>query len=256
METKSLFLAINLLVLFSCGDNTKPKVEEIVKVEYVDNEIPPEDQFNYDTLRGMYSGDFGGSEIRVILNYVSGTNVIGYNIHKGLQRNINGKIERHGDSIIMNLPEPGDHEFDGVFQLFFNGIDKTPNANWTSNSGEIAKKNFKLKKLEAPKGKKEGINMSNFTDYFSYLYDTLGNYSFEPDGFCLYEYYPKTDEENRVEQLKEIKGMWSLNGKTVTIDWQKNNIFPEPKMILEIKKFDYEEYYLSGKDRDLYYYYY
>jgi hypothetical protein len=255
MNSKYLFFAPIILLFVSCGSDPV-KAEQKTEIEYIENEIPPVDDFNYDTLKGMYMGDFGGSEIRIILNYVSGTNVIGYNIHKGLQRNINGKLRRSGDSIVMSLPEPGDHKFDGVFELTFLGIDKKPRANWTSNSGKIPAKNFNLKKLEAPKDSKEGINISNFAEYFGYVYDTLGSYTFESDGFCLYEYYPKTDETNRVEQLKEVKGTWSLVGNTVTIDWQKNSVFTDPKMIFEITTDEYEEYILKGKDRELYQYYY
>lgn len=255
MNSKYLFFAPIILLFVSCGSDPV-KAEQKTEIEYIENEIPPVDDFNYDTLKGMYMGDFGGSEIRIILNYVSGTNVIGYNIHKGLQRNINGKLRRSGDSIVMSLPEPGDHKFDGVFELTFLGIDKKPRANWTSNSGKIPAKNFNLKKLEAPKESKEGINISNFAEYFGYVFDTLGSYTFESDGFCLYEYYPKTDETNRVEQLKEVKGTWSLVGNTVTIDWQKNSVFTDPKMIFEITTDEYEEYILKGKDRELYQYYY
>ncbi len=255
MNSKYLFFAPIILLFVSCGSDPV-KAEQKTEIEYIENEIPPVDDFNYDTLKGMYMGDFGGSEIRIILNYVSGTNVIGYNIHKGLQRNINGKLRRSGDSIVMSLPEPGDHKFDGVFELTFLGIDKKPRANWTSNSGKIPAKNFNLKKLEAPKDSKEGINISNFAEYFGYVFDTLGSYTFESDGFCLYEYYPKTDETNRVEQLKEVKGTWSLVGNTVTIDWQKNSVFTDPKMIFEITTDEYEEYILKGKDRELYQYYY
>lgn len=255
MQNKLFTLVIISIIIVSCSSES-PETKKTVEIEYVENEIPPIDDFQYDTLQGMYTGDFAGSEIRVILNYVSGTNVIGYNIHKGLQRNINGKLTRNGDTIVMTLPEPGDHEFDGVFGLTFIGIDKNPKATWTSNSGKISAKKFKLKKLEAPKDDKEGINQSNFANYFGYVYDTLGSYTFESDGFCLYEYYPKTDEKNRIEQLKEVKGNWSLNGNTVTIEWQKNKTFPQEKMILEIVKGEYEEYMLKGSDRNLYYYYY
>lgn len=252
---KLFLFASSIFFLFACNTESIP-AEIKTEINYVENEIPPEDDFHYDTLTGMYTGDFGGSEIRVILNYVSGTNVIGYNIHKGLQRNINGKLRRSGDSIIMTLPEPGDHEYDGIFELTFLGIDKKPRANWKSNSGKIPSKNFNLKKLEAPSDSKGGINVSNFADYFGYVFDTLGNYTFEPDGFCIYEYYPKTDDENRIEQLIEVKGMWSLTGNTVTVDWQKNNVFSEPKMTFEIVMGEYEEFYLKGKDRELYHYFY
>ena len=92
--------------------------------------------------------DFGGSSILIILNYVSGQNAIGYNIHKGLQRNITGKVSRSGDSIQVTLNEPGDNKYDGIFTLDFIGIDKSPKGNWTANDPKIPSQNFKLKKID------------------------------------------------------------------------------------------------------------
>ena len=251
-----LLIGLIIATVTSCSPEKEPIVTEVLKVEYVDNEIPPPDDFDYDTLKGMYSGDFGGSEIRLILNYVSSTKAIGYNIHKGLQRNLNGRITKKGDTILMSLPEPGDHEFDGVFELTFLGIDKTPKAKWASNSGKISEKKFKLKKLEAPKEGKEGINSFNFSEFFYYVYDSIGNYSFEPDGLCIYKYYDQKDAENRVEYEVKVKGNWSLKGNTVMIDWEKNKIFPQQKMRFEIVQGEYDEYVLKSEDRELYNYYY
>ena len=251
----SVLTLLSLIVLGSCS-NREPKVNEVVKLEYVEADIPLIDNFEYDTLQGIYSGDFGGSDIRIILNYVSATKVIGYNIHKGLQRNINGTLTKDGKLITMSLPEPGDHEYDGVFQLNFTGIDKKPKAQWVSNSGKIPSKKFTLKKIEAPSDKNEGVNSSNFAEYFYYVYDTIGNYHFESDGFCLFEYYPKKENGGIAEQLIEVKGTWSLHGDEVTIDWQENKIFPSQKMMFKVIKNEYEEYLLKGEDRTLYHYFY
>ena len=73
MSTKYLFFIPVTLLIVACGSESAP-VKENTKIEFVENEIPPVDEYNYDTLKGMYIGDFGGSEIRIILNYDYKTN--------------------------------------------------------------------------------------------------------------------------------------------------------------------------------------
>ena len=246
-----LFICLLAVSLVYCKQ--EPIIKEEVKIERVKAVIPEVDNFDYDTLQGMYIGDFGGSDIRLIINYVSQKNTIGYNIHKGLQRNLTGKVSRNGDSVQMILFEPGDNEFDGVFTLNFIGDDHEPTGKWVSNSGKISSKEFKLSKMVRPeKDSEDEINFSNFTQYFGYATDTIGEYSFKSDGLCTFEYYPYKDHEDRVEQLVEIHGSWSIKGQTVTINWQPNEIFPSRKMIYEIKTDEYDEYTLEGDHHVLY----
>ena len=223
-----LFL-LSILSILGCNQKDKNKTEavEIVEVEPV---FLPKDDFDYDTLKGIYTGDFGGSQIRIILNYVSATKAIGYNIHKGLQRNINGKVYRSADSTYLSLSEPGDHEFDGVFNLTFIGIDKSPKGMWVSNSGELKPKELLLTKIESPPIFQKDITTSNFSNFFGYMYDAKGNYSFEEDGFCVYEFYPSTDDINRVEQLRTVKGTWSLSKDILTVEWEENSVFESRTM--------------------------
>ena len=254
MLNRRLIFASFILLFTACQNEIDPK--EIIETQIVKADIPDLDEFNYDTLKGIYIGDFGGTDIRIILRYVSQNNAVGYNIHKGLQRNITGKTERFGDSILMTLNEPGDNEFDGVFQLLFIGEDIKPTGSWKSNSGKISPKNFKLEKQIKQTGETDEINSSNFTDHFGYVSDTVGNYSFEDDGLCLFEYYPNEDYNDRMAQLSEIQGTWSLKGKTLTIDWEENTHFKERKMILQITKDEYDEFILWNKTNILYRYYY
>ena len=250
MSIRLLFSGLLSLLLFSCVEETV--TEDKVEITEVEAVIPDEDLFDYDTLKGMYVGDFAGSDIRIILNYVSQTNAIGYNIHKGLQRNLNGKVSRNGDSVQIVLHEPGDHEYDGVFTLNFIGNDYTPKGFWESNSGKIPKRNFELLKMVKPTVRgNDDIDYTNFSDFMGYVSDTIGDYRFKEDGMCIFEYYPTTDDEERVEQLVEIRGTWSLKGKTLTIDWQPNNHFPERKMLFELVENEWEELVLKGEDRTL-----
>lgn len=225
-------VAISLTaLLFSCKQ--EPIVNNVVEIEQVETDIPDADLFNYDTLKGVYTGDFGNGDIRIILNYVSQKKAVGYNIHKGLQRNISGSVERNGDSILVKLAEPGDHEYDGVFEVLFMGADEHPKGSWQSNDASIPQKRFALNKIVHDDSYKELTN-SNFTNYFGYAYDSKGNYRFEEDGFVLFSYYPQEDE-NRVDQIAEIKGTWHLLSSQLIIDWEANNVFPERKMSYEVR---------------------
>lgn len=253
---KTLFLlGILSSYLVSCGNPEEEKETEKIEVAA---EIPEEDTFDYDTLQGMYIGDFAGSDIRIILNYVSSKNAIGYNIHKGLQRNINGKVSRSGDSVTMILQEPGDNEYDGTFSLLFIGNDLHPTGIWESFSGKISKKKFKLDKIVFREAKNEDdINDSNFASYFNYLADTVGHYEFHNDGLCLYIYYPNPDYENHLDQLVEIQGTWSLKGRNVTVDWQPNAVFPDRKSLFTVTRSEYGEFTLESENgEELYNYYY
>jgi hypothetical protein len=264
MSTRLLYFGLLLPLFFSCSE--EPVVTDEIIVNQVEAVIPEEDTFDYDTLKGMYIGDFGGSDIRLILNYVSQKKAIGYDIHKGLQRNLNGNVTRSGDSVYIVLNEPGDNEFDGVFTLSFVGNGFTPTGVWESNSGKIPKQNFKLSKMIKPDLKDDDeINFANFADHFGYLSDSIGDYQFKDDGLCIFEYYPKSVKDDnegneyteaRVEQLIEVRGTWSLNDKEVTIDWQPNKVFQGRKMILEIVETEWGEITLEGDNHEFYNHYY
>lgn len=237
-----------VLFLTSCGEvNQEPEIE----IKQIAAHIGDEDNFDYDTLRGMYEGDFGKSPIRIILNYVSSSNAIGYNIHKGLQRNLNGKVTRSGDTVTVVLHEPGDHEFDGVFTLTFIGIDKKPTGNWVHNEGWVPSKELKLKKQEIKEAKDDEINASNFADYFNLVFDSLGTYYFLEEGLVRYEYYPYKDDNSRVEQLKEVRGSWYLTDNKLKIDWQKNNRFAKPTEEYTLTESEWGGHMLKGESIEL-----
>jgi len=242
------------IALFSACQDPEPITKDVVEIEGIDAEIPDADLFNYDTLQGMYVGDFGGSDIRIILNYASKTNAVGYNIHKGLQRNLSGKVTRSGDSITVFMAEPGDHEFDGVFELLFIGEGSEPQGTWKSNSGIISPKEFNLRRVQTRESinweEDEKISIENLHNFFSDAYDSLGEYSFKSDGLVVFSYYPggywtggyeQEDEIARSKkQMKEIQGTWSMKDNSVMIAWEANKVLPKGDMRYEIKQGDYE----------------
>lgn len=247
---KSFWLfALLAFTLFCCKEATPPKQE--VKVEKIQPDIPEEDTFPYDTLQGMYMGDFGGSPIRIIINYVSASNAIGYNIHKGLQRNIMGEVVRSGDSIQVILSEPGDNKYDGVFSINFIGIDNEPTGTWVANDESIPSQDFKLKKIIADDSKKDGVTIHNFAKIFGEMSDKYGHYVFEEDGFVLLKHYADNDDEDvdwDMQQYTEIKGSWELNGEKVIINWEPNSIYKSGKLVLEIMDYEYGEYSLRENE--------
>lgn len=261
--TRFLVFASIALITASCSD-TEPITEEVVDIEGIVAEIPEEDLFEYDALSGMYIGDFGGSDIRIIVSYVSQTNAVGYNIHRGLQRNLSGRVSRSSDSVTVALAEPGDHKFDGVFELVFIGDDPEPKGTWISNSGKIPEKSFSLKKMDAsesdyPDGGTK-ISESNLHQFFSDASDTLGEYSFKSDGLVIFSYYPggysyeyggDENENGAKQQLKSIQGSWSLSGNKVTVSWEKNAVLAKSQMVYTIHQEEYEAQ-LRYKDNPIY----
>ncbi len=245
---KITLILTSVFLFVSCQEKLEP-IEVIKEVE-VQPELIEEDYFNYDTLKGIYTGDFAGSKIRIIVNYSSNTNAIGYNIHKGLQRNISGKVLNSNDTIFMTLAEPGDHKYDGVFNLTFIGEDQHPTAIWASNSGKIKPKTFSLTKKVVEEFDDDKLNENSIPAYFDSAMDSIGIYNFDEDGFVVFIYYPSSDKENRIEQYQEIKGTWSFNDKKITIDWENNDLFGSSEIFSVIKN-DYEFHMIEEGGRTI-----
>ena len=53
---------IGFALLTACSE-PEPTTKDVIEVEGITAEIPDADLFKYDTLQGMYVGDFGGSDI-------------------------------------------------------------------------------------------------------------------------------------------------------------------------------------------------
>lgn len=227
-------------------------------------EKPVITNLNLDTLKGIYLGDFGGSDIRLVINYISNKHAVGYNIHKGLQRNISGSVELKDETVELLLAEPGDNEFDGVFHLSINKETLVIEGYWQSNNGKIPKKHFTLEKLSGmrERDKIEGLDKDvkltsyNFADYFNHLSDSIGELEFNENGMCTYKYYPNFDENERREQFISFTGSWTLKQDNVIIEWQKNSVFPNRQSVFTIIKSGDSEYYyfvsLKGENRTFY----
>lgn len=264
MFLKTSFFFGSFIVLFflnSCDSKETITTEKVDDREILN--VPLISKLNLDTLKGIYIGDFGGSDIRLLINFISNKHAVGYNVHKGLQRNISGSVEIKEKTVDLVLAEPGDNEFDGVFHISIDKENLDIEGYWQSNSGKISKKHFVLKKLEGMRvmDKIAGISKDvkltsyNFSNYFGVVSDSIGELSFEENGLCVYKYYPSIDEAERKEQYISFTGSWTLKNNQIIVEWQKNTIFPNRKSIFHIiKSNDKEnpEYYeasLRGENR-------
>ena len=175
-------------------------------------------QYNYDTLEGAYIGDFGGSDIRIVLSHVTGKHAIGYNLLKGLRRNISGTMQQTGNTFTFQLNEPGDHPFDGKFNFTIDTATFVLSGTWTPlNDKGLTSKTFTLKRIIDTADNP----YENFTTYA----DSIGSFCFTKTGICVYEFYPVVNGKS-AEQLVRVKGTWSLKDSVFTVDWEQNNVFP------------------------------
>lgn len=251
-----LFFTLLICGVIACKSGIDTSAEEEFKSTSIDK---IKSNFDFDTLKGMYIGDFDGSDIRIVVNYISQNHAAGYNIHQGLQRNISGKVIETENDIILTLNEPGDHDFDGVFELVFSKITLTSKGKWKANNKKYGTKNFTLDKIvidepnfDLENLKIEDLNPTNFVTLFSHSSDTIGDFYFEQNGLVKYEFYPSKDTAERREQLEIIQGSWSFKKDEIHISWKKNQVFDEKKSIFKLIIKPNYEFYLEYKNRIIY----
>ena len=239
---KSTLLLTVLIVISSCQQEAE--IIEVTKEVFVEQPVEPIDEFDYKELEGIYRGEFGDGTISIVLNYISDSKAIGYNIHRGLQRNLNGHVNSIGDSIQIVLNEPGDHEYDGVFTLTKSKNNDGVSASWKCNNDNIKPKSFELNKIQTAKKSNSKTYEMVLSD-IEYLNDTIGDYHFRKDGMVVLKYYPVTDNNDRVEQFVEIKGNWIEDNNNLIIEWEKNELFKNQKEIFTINSSEDYDYRLE-----------
>jgi hypothetical protein len=237
MRTAFLLL-VAAFCFASCADNKKTKdIPAVVKGKTLASlPVSPE------KVKGTYIGDFKGSPIAITLNYVSDNHASGYNVHKGLTRNISGTIEATSQGLRLQLAEPGNNQYDGKFDLLIDTMNWSGKGTWTPfKKGDEAKFSFKK---QTPASEEDQYGMT-FTD-------SLQNYiTLKPDGSCTYTYL--TDTTNTGQEVT-IRGNYTKEKKTITVFWQKNEVFPQKSVfrLIETKPYkdeDYIEKSLKGEGR-------
>lgn len=264
-QINALFIGLSsLLLITSCSSDPELKTanEPTEQTSAGSDSVAVEEWFpetDFDTLRGLYTGDFGDGFINVVLTYVNDKKAIGYNVHKGLQRNISGAVVQKKDQFELTLNEPGDNKFDGVFTLIISKKDGSVNASWKANDPKIKSKTFKLKKksIETTLDSKgyfdfttDKVTEENFREAFShatlYIGDNSGDITFQENGIVKHSYYPENQQN---EQMEFIKGSWKFkDAKTLVIDWSKNSEFKERQMTFKLIQNAEEPPYFETKD--------
>lgn len=217
------------------------------------------DTIDPDTLCGKYTGDFGKSFIHINLTHASKNKVVGYDINRGLQRNLVGNITEEKDALILTLEEPGDHKYDGVFTLTLSKKDFSVNGTWEGNDKKLAKKTFQLKKgtgkdliiekkIEAPD---ERITTEDeFLVAFNSTYSSQGDCDFQEDGLVVFHHYSNEDDNSSRDQETTIKGNWRwLKNKQLEISWEKNDFFKKGNHRIPISynnEFGYSSIVIEG----------
>ncbi|WP_341842931.1 hypothetical protein [Chitinophaga caseinilytica] len=160
---------------------------------------------------GIYTGDFGGSPIYISINFARGNNIAGYNTHKGLRRNLHGQMSESANGWKIRLEEPGDHVYDGVFEIHLSKDRQTMEGTWSPlNKDSASAKKFTLKQI-------------NSDHHEVYMANENANIQFLEDGSCKLEYYPA--DSISTGQVEIVRGTWSRNKDTFNVSWKNNAHF-------------------------------
>lgn len=224
------------LFLIACKEQKKEQQKNQNALPYT---------FDYSKFEGVYKGDFNGSSLSLILDHVSGKHATGYNLHKGLRRNVSGKMSFTDSSFQFTLNEPGDHKYDGIFQFTIDTLEYKLKGIWEPlNNDSLKTKTLLLSKM----------NLDG-DDYHNVYSDSIGVVYFNPDGLCRFEDYPIIDGQP-AEQMIEVEGTWKMRGNDYIVDWEPNDYFPDRRSVFIAEKESdiVEGYYGSIKlgERTLY----
>ncbi|WP_143097933.1 hypothetical protein [Chitinophaga sp. CF118] len=188
------------------------------------------------SIQGTYKGDFGGSPIYITINYISGKHIAGYNVHKGLRRNLSGTIQQAGDGWELLLNEPGDHAFDGKFKLLFDADYATAKGQWNPLNTPSS---LKEKKFTLSREKVQSYDDADFMADITYQADHA-DIKFNSDGSCIFNYYDKISDSAFAQQMNTVRGTWERKASNIMINWQKNEHISKPSSVFEIIYEDYE----------------
>jgi len=240
--------ALLLLGFFSC--KTKNTDTTVSAADSAANQKLFIPAYPVNKLEGTYTGNFDQGYITIVLNYISGKNVSGYNLHKGIRRNINGSLQQQGESFTFTLKEPGDNPFDGTFEFTIDTTKFSMNGRWIPNdSSKTRSKTFALVRQQ----KKSGENYEELGMWVpaTGTYSTDTTLEFNPEGTCEYKFYATPGDST--SQVTSVKGNYIMVKDTVLIEWQKNTFTPSQKMKMikrnvkvKAEGSSYEELQLSG----------
>ena len=210
-----------LMLLGACANNNDGSSAAGIKQDTTFLPI----NYDYKKLEGIYSGDFGGSDIHISLRHVNGRHAMGYSLHKGLKRNFSGSMKQEGNGFRFKLSEPGNNQYDGVFEFFVDTVSFGAKGSWVPNDTRtLTTKNYLLVKA-----------IDSQEEYTPNYTDSIGGLIFEKDGLCTYEVYHEGGEDHQAPKAS-AKGNWIKKGDVFIIDWEPNSIFQSRRMNLKLEK--------------------
>jgi len=173
---------------------------------------------------GIYTGQFGKGLITVVVNYINGQMVSGYDIHKGLRRNFNGEVSQQGGLLQLVLKEPGSNPFDGRFNLTLDTAKMMMKGKWAPfDSSKAPVRVLALDRKES----NDGYDILAGV-WYAGRDSTL---NLEGNGTCTYAFYERPDDST--SQLITLRGNYTFRGSECTIEWAKNKYFPGLKLIVQ-----------------------
>jgi hypothetical protein len=202
--------------------------------------------------QGTYTGSYDKGIITLVINYISGRTVSGYDVHKGLRRNVNGELTQQGALLSFVLKEPGGHPYDGIFTFTMDTTNRTIKGQWTQLDSNATKKiqpkSFDLTRSPEKDGYDQDMEWVSGGD--SLLI-------FNPDGTCQFSFY-KNPADSTSQQIT-VHGNYIHQVDTFRIEWEKNTHTPAQNMkmiIIEIHNQDaggdYSERRLRGGGWEFY----
>ena len=173
---------------------------------------------------GTYTGAFGKGLISVVVNYVNGTIVSGYDIHKGLRRNFNGEVSQQGSLLKFVLKEPGSNPYDGKFTLTLDTTSWKISGSWAPfDSTKSPAHQLALQRKET----NDGLDLMSG----AWVAGEDSTLNLATDGTCTFEFYQRPQDST--SQLITLKGNYTVRGKECRIEWEKNAYFPFMKLTVQ-----------------------
>ena len=231
---KKLLLAAVISFLFFSGCKPKSKNTDDKTVD------PLVVVANYAKLIGSYVGDFGTNKITLLITKAINDTIEGRSVVGGNDRPFSGLIKYADGKYSINAKEPGDDQYDGVFD--FSIDEKQPDlvtGSWKPNtpSAHLGPKDFSLKRRsfnylvdvgQYPIASKQLLTEDDVSNMNKDQLQTMRNEIFARHGYC----FKKKD----LREMFEDKDWYIPN----TVDVKKDLTEIEKKNISLIKR--YEKY--------------
>ncbi len=216
MRFNILVFGLLVIIFSACNSGTSTRYT----VPPAHSIFPPDN--DYASVEGVYSGAFGEHVIYLTLRKVTGKNVVGYTLLKGVRRNVSGPMEVLDDVYHLSLKQPGNNPTDGYLDIKIDKATLLLSGTWTPrNNAQESPVTFSLiKKTES----------ENYYDNYASYSDSLHRITFDQNGQCVYEFYNDSAKGDK-SQITTVNGSWVLKDGSYTIDWEENEVFSSTRSI-------------------------